>query len=261
MSSSMPKLDLDESLAPGELKAIGEQNLDCSLLSCRNCDVAREVAFCTELSGEDTRRLAGARCRTLLPAGVTLFREGDSADLVYSIASGTVKLYKLMSDGRRQIVGFLFSGDMFGLAMDGGYAYTAETVSSTQVCRFGYRKLDMLKEENPRLERKLFNMTVKDLLAAQEQMLLLGRKNAREKVATFLVKLSSRAKTHGMAGSSVALPMSRADIADFLGLTIETVSRTFTQLKREGVIGLPASGYVVIMTPHTLRELADGGHP
>jgi len=101
-------------------------------------------------------------------------------------------------------------------------------------------------------------MTVKDLVAAQEQMLLLGRKTAREKVATFLMKLSRRAEQRGLPPSPISLPMSRADIADYLGLTIETVSRTFTQLKREDIIGLPDSGHVVLTDAEGLRELAEG---
>jgi CRP/FNR family transcriptional regulator, anaerobic regulatory protein len=237
-----------------------ESAADPNAPPCRNCDVVREVAFCAELSTSEVRRLAAVRCHAQLPGAFTIFREGDAAEYIYSVAGGAVKLYKLMTDGRRQIVGFLFSGDMFGLAMDGGYAYTAETVSPSQVCRFANRKLDSLKDEVPRLERKLFSMTVKDLVAAQEQMLLLGRKTAREKVATFLIKLSHRAELQGLPASPVALPMSRADIADYLGLTIETVSRTFTQLKRDGVIGLPASGHVLLTQPDTLRELGDGCH-
>ncbi|MGE5545417.1 MAG: helix-turn-helix domain-containing protein [Solirubrobacterales bacterium] len=248
----MPPLDFDDH------RTLDREVPDLSAPPCRNCDVVREIAFCADLAHDEIKRLATARCHAHLPPAFTVFREGDPADHVYSISSGAVKLYKLMSDGRRQIIGFLFSGDIFGLAVDGGYAYTAETVIPTQLCRFGHRKLENLLEEIPRLERRMFSMAVKDLVAAQEQMLLLGRKTAKEKVATFLLKLSRRAEVHGQPASPIALPMSRADIADYLGLTIETVSRTFTQLKREGIIGLPASGHVVLMDPVGLRELAEG---
>ncbi len=233
---------------------------DLTAPPCRNCDVVRDVAFCAELSPDDLRRLAAARGHAQLPAGFAIFREGDPALHVYSISSGAVKLYKLMSDGRRQIIGFLFAGDMFGLAVDGGYAYTAETVSPSQICRFANRKIEALKDEMPRLERKLFSMAVKDLVAAQEQMLLLGRKTAKEKVATFLLRLSRRAVARGGTASPIGLPMSRADIADYLGLTIETVSRTFTHLKRDGVIGLPASGHVILLDAVALKDMADGSH-
>ncbi|OJX77469.1 cyclic nucleotide-binding domain-containing protein [Magnetospirillum sp. 64-120] len=246
----MPPLDYDDHKVA--------RDADAGAPPCRNCDVVREIAFCAELNHDEIKRLATVRCHAHLPANFTVFREGDPADHVYSIATGAVKLYKLLSDGRRQIIGFLFSGEMFGLGLDTGYAYTAETVTQSQLCRFTHRKLDSLLGDIPKLERKMFSMTVKDLVAAQEQMLLLGRKTAREKVATFLLKLSSRAELQGLPASPVALPMSRADIADYLGLTIETVSRTFTQLKREGIIGLPASGHVVLTDAAALRELAEG---
>lgn len=225
---------------------------------CRNCDVVRELAFCADLSPDEIKRLASVRCHTHLPGNYSVFREGDAADHLYSISTGAVKLYKLLSDGRRQIIGFLFSGDMFGLGLDGTYCYTAETLVPSQLCRFTHRRLDTMLGEFPRLERKMYSMTVKDLVSAQEQMLLLGRKTAKEKVATFLFKLSRRAMQQNLPASPLTLPMSRADIADYLGLTIETVSRTFTQLKREGIIGLPDSGHVVLTDEDGLRELAEG---
>jgi CRP/FNR family transcriptional regulator len=245
-----PPLDFDDAKV--------EREPDLSAPSCRNCDVVREIAFCADLSHDEIKRLATVRCHAHLPSAFTIFREGDPSDHVYSVSGGAVKLYKLMSDGRRQIIGFLFSGDMFGLGLDGGYVYTAETVIPTQLCRFTHRKLDSLMSEIPRLERKLFSVTVKDLVAAQEQMLLLGRKTAKEKVATFLLRLSRRSVLQGHPSSPIALPMSRADIADYLGLTIETVSRTFTQLKKEAIIGLPASGHVVLVDEAGLKELAEG---
>lgn len=247
----MPPLDFDDHKIEREVP-------DLSAPPCRNCDVVREIAFCADLAHDEIKRLATVRCHAQLPPAFTVFREGDPADHVYSISAGAVKLYKLMSDGRRQIIGFLFAGDMFGLGLDGGYVYTAETVTSTQLCRFTHRKLESLLVEIPKLERRMFSRAVKDLVAAQEQMLLLGRKTAKEKVATFLLKLSRRAEQQGLSASPVALPMSRADIADYLGLTIETVSRTFTQLKREGVIGLPASGHVILVDAAALKDLAEG---
>ncbi len=246
-----PPLDLDNTRPDRD-------GPDLGVPPCRNCDVVRELAFCADLTADEIRKLATVRCHTQLPANITVFREGDAADHVYSISSGAVKLYKLLSDGRRQVIGFLFSGDMFGLAVDGGYAYTAETLTPTQLCRFTYRRLDSALGEIPRLERKLFAMTVKDLVAAQEQMLLLGRKTAKEKLATFLLTLSRQAEAQGHPPSPLALPMSRADIADYLGLTIETVSRVFTQLKRDGAIGLPDAGHVVLLTPEGLKDLAEG---
>lgn len=249
-SLHMPPLDYDTHKS--------EHVTDLRSPQCRNCDIVREIAFCADLSQDEVKRLATVRCHAVLPAGFTVFREGDEVDHVYSISNGAVKLYKLMPDGRRQIIGFLFSGDLFGLGIDGGYCYTAETITATQLCRFTHRKLDSLVSEIPRLERRMFTMAVKDLVSAQDQMLLLGRKTAREKVATFLLRLSQRSLRAGGCSSPVGLPMSRADIADYLGLTIETVSRTFTQLKRDGIIGLPASDHCIINDWTALKELAEG---
>jgi cAMP-binding proteins - catabolite gene activator and regulatory subunit of cAMP-dependent protein kinases len=247
----MPPLDADE-------KTERPDAHEPAVPFCRNCDAVRELAFCSDLSHDEVKRLATVRCHTHLPANFPVFREGDPADHLYSISTGAVKLYKLLSDGRRQIIGFLFSGDMFGLGVDGGYCYTAETLVPSHLCRFTHRRLDTMLGEFPRLERKMYSMTVKDLVSAQEQMLLLGRKTAKEKVATFLLQLSRRAMQQGHPASPVSLPMSRADIADYLGLTIETVSRTFTQLRREDIIGLPDAGHVVLIDAEGLRELAEG---
>ena len=115
------------------------------------------------------------------------------------------------------------------------------------LCRFPHRKLDALFDEMPMLEKKLLGATTQNLAAAQDQMLLLGRKTAREKVASFLDTLGRRLFTKGDRKLMFALPMSRSDIADFLGLTIETVSRTLTGLKREGLIALPDASHVAIL--------------
>jgi len=203
----------------------------------------------------ELRRIDVAHSQAKLPAGFTIFREGDPAGRLYLIGSGAVKLYKLLSDGRRQILGFLFTGDMFGMAGESGYAYTAETLMPSHVCLFSHGK----HASAAGLDRIMYAVTVRELVAAQEQMLLLGRKTAREKVATFLSNLSARFERRGLPASPVMLPMSRGDIADSLGLTIETVSRVLSQLKREGVIGLPVADQVVLIERDLLAAMADGG--
>ncbi len=225
---------------------------------CRACGSSRRLAFCAGLSRDEIRQLSSLRSGLNLPAGTPVFREGDPAEWVYSVSTGALKLYKLLSDGRRQIVCFLFPGDLFGLGSDDGYAYTAETLVPTQICRFSQRKLETFRGATPRLERRIFAMTLHDLLAAQEQMLLLGRKTAREKVASFVLDLSRRATLRGLPENPVTLPMSRADIADYLGLTIETVSRIFSHLKRAKLIELPDSSRVILLDLPQLEMLAEG---
>lgn len=225
---------------------------------CGRCHVG-EVAFCTGLSAGDILRLSTVVGQIQVSDHAAIFREGDLAVHMYSVALGTVKLYKLLPDGRRQITAFLFPGDFFGLAVDGAYAYTAEALTPVTLCRFPRRKLDLLLEDVPRIEKRLLGLAIDELAAAHEQMLLLGRKTAREKVASFLLMLSRRAVRRGLPASPLGLPMSRSDIADYLGLTIETVSRVLTQLKRDGVVGLPDTGHAAIADHEALTRIADGG--
>jgi CRP/FNR family transcriptional regulator len=169
-----------------------------------------------------------------------------------------VKLYKLLPDGRRQITGFLITGDFLGLALNDSYAYSAETVTLTSLCRFPRRKMEALLDEFPKMQRRLFSMASNELAAAQDQMLLLGRKTAREKICSFLLMLSQRASRRGHKENPVLVPMSRADIADYLGLTTETVSRTFTQLKTSGTICLQEGNRIHIADMDAINDMAEG---
>lgn len=217
------------------------------------------MAFCAGLSTQQFRRFMTVLGQATIDSDTTIFREGDPAQHLYTITAGAVKLYKLLSDGRRQITAFLFPGDFFGLSIHGNYAYTAETMSSVMLCKFPRRKLEALFDEMPMLEKKLLGATTQELVAAQEQMLLLGRKTAREKLATFLVGLWHRLATKGDKLPLFTLPMSRSDIADYLGLTIETVSRTLTSFKREGLISLPDANHVAILHYDVLLRICEGG--
>ncbi|MCA8909380.1 MAG: helix-turn-helix domain-containing protein [Rhodospirillaceae bacterium] len=224
---------------------------------CGACPV-RPLTVCAVLDDEEISRLADIVQTVRVDAQHTIFSEGDPATNVFNVTSGTAKLYKLLPDGRRQITGFLFGGDFMGLSVNERYAYTAETVSATTICRFARRKLDTLMDEFPKLQRRLFSLASTELAAAQDQMLLLGRKTAREKIASFLIMLSQRAARRGQRDNPVGLPMGRADIADYLGLTTETVSRTFTQLKSSGVISLLENNRVDLIDRNAIHEIAEG---
>lgn len=188
----------------------------------------------------------------------TIFDEAEPANYVFNVTSGTVKIYKLLPDGRRQITGFLFPGDFLGLTHNEAYAYSAEALTHTRLCRFPRRKLEVLLDEVPRLEQRLLNMASHELAAAQDQMMLLGRKSARERVVSFLLMLSDAAARHGQPSNPVPLPMSRTDIADYLGLTIETVSRTLSQLKKQELVELLNENQVQLAKPESLRQIATG---
>lgn len=184
----------------------------------------------------------GTRCN--FARDEEIYAEGDMADCWYKVVSGTVRICKLLADGRRHIAEFCFAGDYFGLPPAGIRAFSAEAVGDVVIMRYPQRAADRLIDENPRLARGLCDVTLRDLAHAQTRMLLLGRMTACERVASFLLEISERRD----AQRGLDLPMSRLDIADYLGLTIETVCRVLSTFKRDGVIAIP--------TPHRI-ELRD----
>lgn len=225
---------------------------------CEFCAV-RVVAVCATLAPEELRRLGEISQGRTVEAGQLIFGEGEPSDALYNVTAGAVKLYKLLPDGRRQITGFLGAGDFLGLALAETNVYSAEAVVTSTLCRFPRSRLEALFARMPRLQGRLFAVTSDALADALELMLLLGRKSAREKICSFLLTLSGRAIGRGAPDNPVPLPMSRVDIADFLGLTTETVSRTFTQLKTAGVITLLDGNRVLIADPTVLADIAEGG--
>lgn len=169
--------------------------------------------------------------------GEALFAEGDPSDYFYKVVSGSVRTYKLLSDGRRQIDAFYFAGGIFGLEAGAEHRFTAEALDTAKVLAFRRSRLAELSAGDPAFGDEVLASMVESLGRAQDHMLLLGCKTAPEKVATFLLDIATR-----ISGDKAHfdLPMQRSDIADHLGLTIETVSRTLTQLVRDGLIALRA---------------------
>jgi len=165
-----------------------------------------------------------------------IFPEGDAADCWFKVVSGTVRVCKLLADGRRHIAEFYFSGDCFGLDNLPERLFSAEAVGDVIVMRYPRRATERLIDANPSLDRGLRDMTMRDLANAQIRMLLLGRMSASERVATFLLDMFDRRD----ARRALDLPMSRNDIADYLGLTIETVCRVLSGFKRDGAIDIPS---------------------
>lgn len=207
----------------------------CAALDCRACEI-RDLTFCAGLDDNEIASLSFIVLRMHIAKRHIIFQEGDAADVVYNVTEGAVRLYKLTPDGRRQITGFLLPGDFLGLGSKAGYAYSAEAISDVELCRFKRDELENLFDRHRGLERRLFQIANDELAMAQDQMLLLGRKTARERVASFLLNLSQREELRGGRNGVVYLLMIQEDIADYLGLTFETVSRTISQLKRDGLI-------------------------
>ncbi|MEE8535027.1 MAG: cyclic nucleotide-binding domain-containing protein [Kiloniellales bacterium] len=224
---------------------------------CSACAV-RQLTFCAPLDQQELHQLSAIVTSTELVPRDPLFDEGEPAEYMFNVTAGTMKIYKLLPDGRRQVTGFLFAGDFLGLANNETYAYSAEAVTHVALCRFPRRKLERLLERYPKLEKRLLSMASHELAAAQEQMLLLGRKTAKEKIVSFLLSLGERATRRGQNGNPVNVSMSRTDIGDYLGLTTETVSRTFTQLKGAGLISLRPGGKVQLSDTEALTDIAEG---
>jgi CRP-like cAMP-binding protein len=182
-----------------------------------------------------------------------IFAEDDPAEYIYMVVSGSVRSSKLMSDGRRQIGAFYLPGDLFGLETEEVHSFSAESIGRSRIVVVKKSALIARAARDHELMQLLWMQTAAHLQRAQNQMLLLGRKNCQERVATFLLDMSARLRSAG----TIELPMSRQDIADYLGLTIETVSRTFTQLERDGVISMPMSRRIVFRDRPALDEMND----
>ncbi len=180
-----------------------------------------------------------------------IFGEGEPADYAYLVMHGAVRTYKLLRDGRRQIAAFCLPGDIFGLDVAETHAFTAEAVRDSRVIVTKRRSILALARRDGEVAGEMWQAAATDLCHAHEQLLLLGRKNAQERVAAFLLEMAQRTSSNG----SVDLPMSRQDIADYLGLTIETVSRTFSHLEHEATIALPRSRRIELRDPGTLNRL------
>jgi len=224
---------------------------------CAACPV-RELSICSALAPEELNSLTAILTNVELAPGDPLIDEGEPADNVFNITQGTLKVYKLLPDGRRQITGFLFPGDFLGLVRSDVYVCSAEAVTEVSLCRFSRKKLDTVVAEYPKLETRLLQMTRTELAEVQDQILLLGRKTAKERVATFLLTLARRAEARGDEVNPVGVPMSRDDIGDFLGLTTETVSRTFTRLKQSGLIAQEPDRRVLIRDQAAMEDIAGG---
>lgn len=225
--------------------------------ACLGCG-ARRFSVCGTVDDGDLNRLDDLAEHVFFSPGQALIREGDTADAVFNITSGSVRVYKLLPDGRRQIIGFLFAGDFVGLATGQTYAFSAEAIEPATACRFRKDDYRALVREMPSLEAALLDRANHELIAAQNQMLLLGRKTAEERIATFLLDLPGHDPARAIPAGRVHLPMTRAEIADYLGLTIETVSRVLTRLKTRGAIRLISTTDLLIIQPEALRHLAEG---
>src|SRR5208337_2650391 len=210
---------------------------------CGPCAV-RQGAVCNTLNPDEIQALSRISRRRVVPAGQMILGEGEAHTLFANIVSGVVKLTKTLEDGRQHIIGLLFASDFLGRAFRQDNPYFAEAATEVELCVFPTAGFERLLNEHPGLEHRLFQFTLTELDACQEWMLLLARKKAEERVASFLLMIAKRVPNLGGAASEkenevrFVLPLSPTEISDCLGLTIETVSRQITRLKTKGVIEL-----------------------
>jgi CRP/FNR family transcriptional regulator len=244
-------------MSPLNFSAKNQEHSAHGAYPCDTCEV-REISACASLNADEMFRLTSIMQTVTITPHRLIFVETDPAKNVFNLTEGVVKIYKMMVDGRRQVTGFLFPGDFLGLVHNESYAYTAETVTKSKLCQFPRRQLEALLNELPNLEQRLLAMASHELAAAQDQMILLGRKSARERVASFLLMLSKAAERQGHRNNPILIPMPRTDIADYLGLSTETISRTFTEFNGQGLIHLMNDRHVQLVDPAAMYKVAAG---
>jgi len=216
-----------------------------------NCNPAYRPRFLGELGSLPQSEIALSEFK--YRRGAEIFGEAEPAEYVYQVIDGAVRSYKLLSDGRRQIGAFHLVGDIFGLENGGMHRFTAEAIVDTTVRLVRRVSLAHVAETDATVARDLLNMTANNLQHAENHMLLLGRKTSLERVAAFLLEMDSRLTAAGV----MALPMCRRDIADYLGLTLETVSRALSVLHEKGVLGFlgQTQRQIVLLDRPKLAEL------
>jgi CRP/FNR family transcriptional regulator len=189
--------------------------------------------------------------------GQLLFQQGEAFQSVFAVRTGALKTYTLASNGEEQITGFHLASELVGLAGydNGNYPLTAKALETTTVCEIPLQQLDSLADDLPDLRKQLMRTMGTEIRHDQNMMLLLSKKNAEERVASFLIDISQRYSRRGFSASHFRLPMSRVDISNYLGLAVETISRVFTRFQKNGLIETQGKE-VILQDPDMLYELA-----
>lgn len=226
---------------------------------CQACAV-RNRAICADLDSGEIAALNAIGRRRKLEQGEPLLWEGDDAVLVANVVDGVLKLSSGRADGREQILGIAYPSDFIGRPFAESTPYSVEALTEATVCVFPRADFDRFARDHPRLEHKLLERTLAELDRTRRWMTMLGRMSAEQKLASFLIEMEERvggARTcAGPTGGPFVLPLDRQQIADLLGLTIETVSRQFARLRREGLIETPSRREVTIRDRSHLALLA-----
>jgi CRP/FNR family transcriptional regulator, anaerobic regulatory protein len=222
---------------------------------CSQC-TAYGLAVCSALDSTELEQLERYANTLSLPANGVLARAGQPCRFAYSVTSGMLRLVRTLPDARRQVIDFMLPGDFIGLSEAHSYRHNIEAVVASSTCIFDMGEIRQLRNRFPALEHKMLERACIGLDDAQDAMLMLARLSPQERLASFLLRLRKRYLANGIAEPWIALPMGRGDIADHLGLTVETVSRSFTRLRGDGLVALPDPQRVEILDEAGLARLA-----
>lgn len=231
---------------------------------CRHCP-GRMAGFVGAFEGDELDVATSIMRHQVIERDECIAREGDPADYIYNVAKGVVRLTKYLQNGRRQITQFLYPGDLVGIAYQERYSFSAEAATPVRVCRFPRAKIESMMKDVPRLAERLLHIASDQGQLAQDRMLQLGCKTAAERLATYLLEIWDR-KNEDLPsiGQSVLpcaileLPVKRCDIADYLGLTTETLSRTLTALIIADLVQLANRNQIELRDIDGLRDLSEG---
>ena len=224
---------------------------------CDRCG-SRVAGLCQPLDAAALDEISAEANQMTLPAHSAVFREGDPAGRVFTLIEGVAKLTRLLPDGKQQVVGFRFAGDVVGYTTLKTYPFDVELLTDSRICRLERTQLDGLLSRYPKLERRMLDLCVQELTATQEQLVTVGRRPAEARVAAFLISLVEASRRRGQPRQVLDMPMTRADIADFLGLTLETVSRSLTAFRKRGWIREPVHHRVELLNIPAITALAEG---
>jgi CRP/FNR family transcriptional regulator len=227
-----------------------------SLHGCTSC-LVKHLAVCAALPADRMGDLDALASEVRLEAGHMLAREGDVRRYVFTVTSGALRRIRVLPDGRRLVAGFLMPGDFIGFSGASHYRHSIEAISDSVLCSFAHADMRELCERNPGLEHELLERACVELDATRNNLMALARMTPLERLAGFLLDMAARRRRQGHGDGLVVLPMTRSDIADYLGLTVETVSRSFTRLRQEGVIATRDAHHVTLIDGARLNMMAE----
>ncbi len=233
------------------MRVVLENNSKKAPTRCSICKI-RSYSFCRCLHDGQLKIFSEISTEKEFKDKQTIFLQQEDSKNLYNITKGNIKIYKLLSDGRIQIIGFLYPGDFFGSYKKGKYNYSSEAIGDVKVCVFKQEALDNFLAKNMNLTKELLHRTSHELTLAQDRIGVLGKMNANERVAKFILNISDQRARIGWQNNPVSLPMIRQDIADYLGLTLETVSREITRFKTSNLIKVMSSKQIFIVDKEKL---------